>query len=133
MVEQQEGHPKSDVIPACDHGSTEDNSVCLDSDSDSFNDPTQKHIDSKGDTRRTVNDNEMKQIESLARSETNFLRIWRLVLLLFILGTCAAATTGAFLFIRNEQTRAINGSVSFKSLTKNHMLFSYPSRSLYIP
>ena len=137
VVEQQEGHPKSTVLPASDKKSSEGNSVSIDSDSghlnsDSSDDSTQSHDDPNGGTGRAVNDDEMKQIENLARNETSFLRIWRLVVLLLILGTCATATTGAYIFIRNGQNRAIRGSVSVKLGTGNHKSFAYPPRPLHI-
>jgi hypothetical protein len=117
MVEQQVGPPRSTVLQACDQKSSEGNSVGIDSDSGDLNsdfldDTTQSQKDSNGGHRTTVNDDEMKQIENLARHETSFLRVWRLVVLLLILGTCAVATAGAYMFIRNDQNRAIRGSVS---------------------
>jgi hypothetical protein len=46
---------------------------------------------------------EIKEIESLARHDTQMLRTWRTIVLLILLGTFAAVTTGTYFFIHKQQ------------------------------
>jgi hypothetical protein len=80
-----------------------------DFDSNSFDDST--NLDSHGESRSS-NIDEKKQIENLARGETNGLRVWRLIVLLFIFTTCAILTTATFIFLRNQEENDSQKSVS---------------------
>jgi hypothetical protein len=46
---------------------------------------------------------EIKEIETLARHDTQMLRTWRTIVLLILLGTFAAVTAGTFIFIQKQQ------------------------------
>lgn len=131
---EQEGHPKSNFIQGYDKASFEENSCSSDSDSDdaaseSFDDSSHDHNDSSEGTHRKGSDDGMQQIEDLARKETNFLRIWRLVVLLLIMGTCAIFATGTYILLRNNQNTSTTLSVSVKSSILGIIRpFSYPPK-----
>lgn len=54
---------------------------------------------------------EIKQILDMARGETTNLQVWRLILLLGMVLTCALVTTGTFLFLKGRERNNSTNSV----------------------
>lgn len=124
-MEKQEGHPKSELGPAYEKGSLrdercdDDSNPDDDSDSDlrnSLTDVTQQNTDSGEGTHSKRNDDEIKEIVDLIRNETNFLCVWRLIMLLLILATYVLVITGAYLYLQNVQNVSTDQSVSVKPI-----------------
>lgn len=56
---------------------------------------------------------EARKIESLSRRETSSMRVWRVMLFLFILVTCAAVTSVIYIVLDRADTRDAALSVSY--------------------
>jgi hypothetical protein len=59
-------------------------------------------IENRGD-RDSTSAFEIKEIEALARHDTQMLRTWRTIVLLILLGTFSVVTAGTFFFIHKQK------------------------------
>lgn len=119
-MDLQEGHPNYDKgsfeVNRCSTESHNDEDDDADSNlQESLDGSSQYNSESSKVTHRTASDDGLKEIEDLARNETNVLRIFRLLMLVLIVGTCALVTTGTYIFLRNVQESTTNQSVSVLS------------------
>lgn len=64
------------------------------------------------EAQRAAKAAERKEIEEMARRETDNIRVWRLVLMLVMLITGVAVTIGTFFYIRQQQLNEAIQSVS---------------------
>jgi len=87
-----------------DHSSSfDDGSVSHSSFDDSSHNDGQTDVD--GSTKAA------NEVMELARTETNHIRRWRLIVLVFILVTGAAVGTGSYVYLRNEESNDSADSV----------------------
>lgn len=89
--------------------SFDDSSHQLDAGGEQFGNGVNGNGNSGGNHGRC---DETRQIQDLARRETNSMRAWRVMVLLLIMVTCATVTTGTFLFLRNGEKDAAEDNVS---------------------
>ena len=75
---------------------------------------------------------EMNEIESLAREDTNMLRVWRRVVTVIMLCTFVAVLTGAIVFLKNEEEEASHDEVSQLEFFKFYQIIGSLDSSLIV-
>jgi hypothetical protein len=57
----------------------------------------------RGSVQRSDTQNELRAIQQMAQRETSLIRIWKWLLILFLMAFASAVATGAFLILAQEQ------------------------------
>lgn len=107
--------PKIDdcVVPDVDErslgsGDSSDDDADVD---DELGGSTSRHDCGQSSSAGSSMEREMNEIESLAREDTNMLRVWRRVVTVIMLCTFAAVLTGAIVFLKNAENESSHDEV----------------------
>lgn len=115
-----------DSLGSSDGGSNNDDGC------DELGVSTSRHDCGQSSSGGSSMEREMNEIESLAREDTNMLRVWRRVVTVIMLCTFVAVLTGAIVFLKNEEEEASHDEVSQLEFFKFYQIIGSLDSSLIV-